>query len=107
MKSGSVLTTKDGILLFLKAHQAELKSFGVKRLGLFGSFVRNEQHAQSDMDFLVEYEPDLKTLRNYFGLMDWLEDAFKVEIDLITTESLSPHIGPYIEKEVVYVPLSN
>lgn len=85
----------------------EIQSFGVKRLGLFGSFVRNEQHAESDVDFLVEYEPGRKSLKNHFGLIDWLEDAFQREIELVTTESLSPYIGPYIEREVEYVPLAS
>lgn len=98
--------TKEAILGFLKAHPIELQSFGVKRLGLFGSFVRNEQHAGSDVDFLVEYEPGYKSLKNHFGLIDWLETAFQREIELVTKESLSPYIGPYIEREVEYVPLA-
>ena len=76
-----------------------------KRIGLFGSFVRNEQHDKSDVDFLVEYEPGRKNLKSFFGLIDWLEKAFNREIELVTTESLSPYIGPYIEREVEYVPI--
>ena len=94
-------------MAFLQSHQAEIQSFGVKRLGLFGSFVRNEQHPASDVDFLVEYEPGRKSLNNYFGLIDWLENAFQREVELVTKESLSPYIGPYIEREVEYVPLTS
>lgn len=107
MEANSTILTKEEILSFLKTHQVEIQSFGVKNLGLFGSFVRNEQHAESDVDFLVEYEPGCKNLKNYFGLMDWLENAFQREIELVTKESLSPYIGPYIEREVAYVPLAD
>jgi len=107
METNSTILTKEEILDFLKTHQIEIQSFGVKRLGLFGSFVRNEQHSGSDVDFLVEYEPGRKSLKNYFGLIDWLESAFQREIELVTKESLSPHIGPYIEREVVHVPLAS
>lgn len=107
MKTDNTVLTKETILSFLSSHQAELQSFGVKRIGLFGSFVRGEQHAESDLDFLIEYQPGGKTLKNYFDLMDWLENNFQREIELITTESLSPYIGPHIEREVAYAPLSN
>lgn len=107
MQVDTTILTKEVILSFLSAHQLKLQSFGVKKIGLFGSFVRDEQHAESDLDFLVEYQPGRKSLKNYFDLMDWLESVFQREIELVTKESLSPYIGPHIEREVAYVPLSS
>ena len=106
MKRRSEILTKEEILDCIKTHQVEIKSFGVNRLGLFGSYVRNEQRIGSDLDFLVEFEPGQKSLKNFFGLIDWLEQAFNIEVELITRESLSPYIGPSIEREVEYVPLA-
>jgi uncharacterized protein len=94
--------TKEQVLAILQDHQSELRQFGVKRCGLFGSFVRDEAQAQSDVDILVEFEPDKKTFDNFMQLAFFLEDLFGRRVDLVTTESLSPYIGPHILREVEY-----
>lgn len=96
------LQTKEQVLTILKEHQAELSRLGVKRCGLFGSFVRNEAQDQSDIDILVEFEPDRKTFDNFMQLAFFLEELFGRRVDLVTTESLSPFIGPHILREVEY-----
>ncbi|HWQ34516.1 MAG TPA: nucleotidyltransferase family protein [Blastocatellia bacterium] len=96
------LQTKEQVLTILKEHQAELNRLGVKRCGLFGSFVRNEVRDQSDIDILVEFEPDKKTFDNFMRLAFFLEELFGRRVDLVTTESLSPFIGPHILREVEY-----
>lgn len=101
-----LVQTKQQVMQLLQQHQAELQGFGVKRCGLFGSFVRGEANAESDVDILVEFEPELKTFRNFMHLADWLEDLFGREVDLVTTESLSPFIGPHILREVEYAPFN-
>ncbi len=98
--------TKEQVLALLRRHQPELRRFGVKRCGVFGSFVRNDPHDQSDVDVLVEFEPDQKTFDNFMHLAFFLEDLFGRKVDLITTESLSPYIGPHILREVEYAPVS-
>ncbi len=102
MKPTMAVQTKEQILALLQAHQAELRRLGVRRCGLFGSFVRNELHDQSDVDILVEFEPDQKTFKHFMQLAFFLEDLFGRKVDLITTESLSPYIGPSILREVEY-----
>jgi predicted nucleotidyltransferase len=101
-----VVQTKKDIVLRIAAHHDRLKLFGVKKLGLFGSFVRNEQNAESDIDLLVEFESHQKTFDNFIHLSFFLEDTLKRRVELLTPESLSPYIGPEILKEVEYVPLS-
>jgi predicted nucleotidyltransferase len=98
--------TKEQVLTLLREHQAELRRFGVKRYGVFGSFVRNEPQAQSDVDILVEFEPNQKTFDHFMHLAFFLEDLFERKVDLITTESLSPYIGPHILREVEYAAVS-
>lgn len=98
--------TKEQVLTRLREAQAELHRFGVKRCGVFGSFVRNESHDQSDVDILVEFEPGQKTFDNFMNLAFFLEDLFGRRVDLITTESLSPYLGPHILHEVEYAPVS-
>lgn len=102
----SPLPTKTSILSALQSHQSQIKAFGVKRLGLFGSFVREEQNAESDVDLLVEFEPERKTFDNFIHLSFFLQDLFQREVEVVTPESLSPYIGPHITREVEYVPFA-
>ncbi len=94
--------TKVRIYSLLRKNQTYLKSLGVKRIGLFGSFVRGEQRARSDVDFLIEFEPGNKSFDNFIRLSFFLEDLMGRRVELITPESLSPYIGPRIIKEVEY-----
>ena len=98
-----MIRNKKDILLAIKRNQNKIKSFGVKRLGLFGSYARNEHNSQSDIDILVEFVQDLKTFDNFMHLSLLLEDILEHHIELVTTESLSPYIKLHIIKEVEYV----
>jgi hypothetical protein len=96
--------TKAQVLSLLQEYQQELHRFGVRRCGVFGSFVRDTAiHDQSDVDILVAFEPDQKTFDNFIHLSFFLEDLFGRAVDLITIESLSPYIGSHILDEVEYV----
>ena len=59
--------------------------------------------ALSDVDILVSFTPEKKTFDNFMHLGFFLEDLLGRTVDLVTTESLSPHIGPHILSEVEYV----
>jgi len=98
--------TKEDILDALQASRDQLLALGVRRLGVFGSFVRGQQHPTSDVDLLVEFEQGQKTFDHFMNLSFLLEDLFQRRVEIITPESLSPHIGPYILKEVEYVPVA-
>jgi len=82
----------------LKDHSEILQKYGVKRIGLFGSFVRGEQKKNSDIDFLVEFEKPV--FENFMDLAFYLEELFGRKVELITNGNLSPYIQPYVEKEV-------
>ncbi len=97
-----VVQTKEQIYLLLDQAQEKLTKFGVKRCGLFGSFLRGRQNLQSDIDLLVEFETGKKTYDNYIHLAFFLEELFGRPVDLVTPESLSPYIGPHILREVEY-----
>ncbi|MDG4554469.1 MAG: nucleotidyltransferase family protein [Candidatus Competibacter sp.] len=94
--------TKEQIFLLLDQSDEKLKKFGVKRCGLFGSFLRDRQNLQSDIDLLVEFEMGKKTYDNYIHLAFFLEELFGRSVDLVTPESLSPYIGLHILREVEY-----
>jgi uncharacterized protein len=98
--------TKREVFETLRNHSVRLKELGVKRLGLFGSFVRNEQTPESDIDLLVQFEPGKKSFDNFMDLSGLLEDLLRRRVEIVTTEALSPYIGPHIMSEVEYVSLS-
>jgi len=88
-------------LKILKEHENEIKRrFGVKRIGIFGSHARGEEKATSDVDVLVEFE--VPSFDNFMDLAFFLEDLFGREVDLVTTGGLSPHVAPFVEREVVW-----
>ena len=101
----AVVRTKTDLLERLSEQRHQLKALGVKRCGLFGSFVREKPAPQSDVDILVEFIPEQKTFKNFMQLAFFLEEILGRKVDLITVESLSPYIGPHILQEVEYVAL--
>jgi predicted nucleotidyltransferase len=75
----------------------------VHRLALFGSFVRDQARSESDVDVLVEFVPEAETADNFFALCDLLEGLLERDVDLVTTNSLSPFIGPHILAQAIDV----
>jgi predicted nucleotidyltransferase len=80
----------------LQAIQAEIFGLGVRRLALFGSVRRDTARADSDVDVLVEFEPEQKTLAHLVDLGDLLESALGRRVELVTAEGLSPLLRPRI-----------
>jgi predicted nucleotidyltransferase len=88
-------------LKVLKEHENEIKRrFDVKRIGIFGSHARGEEKETSDVDVLVEFTKP--SFDNFMDLAFFLEDLFGMEVDLVTIGGLSPHIAPFVEREVVW-----
>ena len=93
---------KESIIKKLRENRDEIRKFGVKRLGIFGSVARGTAKVESDIDFIVEFEEGQKNFDNFINLVFFLESLFNRKVDLITPEGLSPYIKPYIEIEVTY-----
>ena len=98
------MTERDEVLSILKRESHDLKDrFGVIKVGLFGSVVRNEAGDSSDLDLLIELDPESVTYKKYLDLEAYLQSLFPRKIEIITTEGVSPYILPYISREVVWV----
>ena len=98
------MTTKDYILSAIKTNRQTLKRLGIRNVGLFGSYARNEQSVKSDIDILIDFIPEMENFDNYMAVCDIFEDLFKNEkVEIVTKNGLSPYIGPRILNEVVYV----
>lgn len=90
------------ILKIIHQNKEKLSQLGVRQIGLFGSQSRGDATAASDLDFLVEFVKGQKNFDNYIELCFLLEDIFGKKIDLLTPESLSPHLKEHILSEVRY-----
>lgn len=89
------------IIDFLKANKDEItKRFSVRRIGLFGSYLRGEATAKSDVDILVEM--DNPTFDHYMDLKFFLEESLGVPVDLVLADSVKPRLKPIINREVAY-----
>lgn len=102
LSAGIDLLTKQDIHKRLAENEKAIKEYGVKRIGLFGSYVRNEQKRNSDIDMLVEFEEEKITFDNYMHLKFFLEDVLGSKVDLVILDDLKPQLKPYILKEVEY-----
>jgi predicted nucleotidyltransferase len=98
---------RDEIIRLLKEHEDEIKRFGVKRIGLFGSFSRDEGDENSDVDLIIEFEKGKATFKNFGGLSEYLENLFGRPVDILTPTGIESiridEIKESIKRDVMYV----
>jgi predicted nucleotidyltransferase len=90
------------IMKMLKSNLDNIEKFHVSRLGLFGSFTREEQHDASDVDILVEFEDGHESFDNYMDLKFYLEELFERKVDVVIFDSIKPSLKPSIIRSVLY-----
>lgn len=95
------MKSRQEILRLLDENREKIKSFGVKRIGVFGSVARGENTEKSDVDILVELEN--KTFNAYMGLLFFLEELLECKVDLVMKDSIKPIIKDNILSETIYV----
>ncbi|HEX7956474.1 MAG TPA: nucleotidyltransferase family protein [Pyrinomonadaceae bacterium] len=98
--------TKEDVFTLLRQNGAQLRRFGVGRLSVFGSFARGEPKDDSDVDILVEFEPEQETFDNFLGLAEFLEELFGRKVDLLTPESLNPRFGHHVLEEAEHAAIN-
>jgi predicted nucleotidyltransferase len=105
MKKDMKRRAVEKIKQILKEHKTELKTrYGIKEIGIFGSYIRGEDKHGSDLDVLVEFEKEARiSLLDFVGIENYLSDLLGVKVDLVEKSALKPRIGKHILKEVVYL----
>jgi predicted nucleotidyltransferase len=94
---------KKEIIEIIRSNKLEMESrYGVQRLGLFGSYVRERQGQKSDIDILVTFNRDID-LFDFLDLREYLEGRLHSKVDLVMESALKPIIGRHILAEVEYV----
>ncbi len=94
--------TREQILARLSEERDNIRRFGVRSLGLFGSVARGENASASDLDFLVEF--DHKSFDAYMDLKAYLEDLFGCPVDLVLATTLKPRLREPILNETIHAP---
>ncbi|MEK6616781.1 MAG: nucleotidyltransferase family protein [Bacteroidota bacterium] len=95
--------TKKELIERILASRQRICSYGVKQLGIFGSFVRDHAKESSDVDFFVDFYPERKNFDAFMDLGFYLEELTGRKIEIVTPQSLNKFIGKYITQEVEYV----
>ena len=101
-----MVANKQDVIDLLRKNSETFQGFGIKRIGVFGSFISGEQTEKSDVDLLIEFEKTKKTFQNFMGTANFAESILERNVDILTPESLSPYIAPYIERNIEYVKIS-
>lgn len=91
----------------LEQNKSNLASYGLRRVGIFGSTARGEASASSDIDLLLDFDPRQKTYRNYYASTTLLESLLNRPVDAVTPQALSPRIKPFIDRDITYVQITN
>ncbi len=94
--------TREQVLKKLSEERDNIRRFGVRSLGLFGSVARGENSSASDLDMLVEF--DHKSFDAYMDLKAYLEDLFGCPVDLVLADALKPRLREPILNETVHAP---
>jgi len=98
---------KNDIHSLIEGRKQELKQYGLRRIGIYGSYVRNEAIATSDIDLILDFDETKKTYRNFIGSTFLLEKLLGHTVDAVTPQGLSPYIKPYIDHDATYVQIAD
>ncbi len=102
------MLTKRTIEEQIQRNASRLTAYGVSKIGLFGSYARQEQHNNSDIDILIDFEAGKETFDNFMAVCALLDALFNEnKVEVVTAKGLSPYIGPHILNSVEYVQIAN
>lgn len=94
---------REQAIAVLRAHEAELRRRGVRRAALFGSVARGSATAASDIDILIELEPDAPIdLYAYAGIKRYIADLFSEPVDVVDRDALKPYLRVPAITDAVY-----
>ncbi len=102
------MLTKRTIEEQIRRNANRISACGISRIGLFGSYARQEQDKDSDIDILIDFEEGKETFDNFMAVCALLDALFKEhKVEVVTAKGLSPYIGPHILNSVEYVQIAN
>ncbi len=98
-----LMRTTASVKQILESHKTEMNQlFGVKNLALFGSYVRNEQNENSDVDILVEFK-ETPTLFEFVRAENYLSNLLGLKVDMVMESALKHGIGKQVKLEAITI----
>jgi len=95
---------KENVLSYLTSHKHEFhEKYGIIKIGLFGSYARNENNDLSDIDLAIEMNTEKKNIHTFFAFKRELESIFNRKVDVGIESSLKPVAKEELKKEIIYV----
>ena len=98
---------KAEVIRKLRKHMKEIEKFGVKRVAIFGSVVRDELKKDSDIDLVVEFKEGRGSMKDFIGLIDYLESLFNRKVEILTLYGVEniriKSVKETIKREMEYV----
>jgi predicted nucleotidyltransferase len=90
-------------LAILRRSEGDLRARGVRRAALFGSVARGDDRPGSDIEIMIEVEPDARiTVYDYASLKEYIERLFGRPVDVVSRDSLTPYVRPAATVDAVY-----
>ena len=88
----------------LRRFESALRSRGVMHAALFGSVARGDSRSDSDVDIMIEIDPDARlTVFDYVDLKDYIAGLFDEPVDVVNRDALKSHVRPAATADAVYV----
>ena len=93
----------DDALSILRRHESALRERGVRRAALFGSIARGDNCPDSDIDIMIEIDPEARiTVYDYAGLKEYIAGLFEGPVDVVSREALKPYVRPTATAHAIY-----
>ena len=87
----------------LRRSEQALRARGVRRAALFGSMARGDNRPDSDIDIMIEVDPEAHiTVFEYVGLKDYISGLFNEPVDVVSREGLKPYVRPAATADAIY-----
>jgi uncharacterized protein len=90
----------DDAVATLRRYEGALRARGIRHAAVFGSVARGDNRPDSDLDILVEFEPEAEG--SYMRLKDYIAGLFEGPVDVIDREALKPHLRTPSARDAVY-----
>jgi predicted nucleotidyltransferase len=94
---------RDEVIARLKEAEPALRARGIRRAAIFGSVARGEARPDSDIDIMIELDPDANlTIYDYVGLKEFVSTLFDQPVDVVSRGGLKPFVRPSVTADAIY-----